>query len=336
MSEIKNKLIGLFLAIIIVLSVGTLGYSVIEKWDAFDSLYMTVITLATVGYGETHPLSGTGRIFTIFLILGGIGIMTYIFTTLTSIVVEGHLKNIFRRIKMENDIASLNRHFIICGNTHTGMSIAFELKKTRRDFVIIVLNREEAQKLIAEGFNVVEGDATEDEALIKAGIKNAAGIFCTLRNDKDNAFISLTAKGLNPSIKIAGVQNETDGSIKNKLIRSGVDIVISPFFIGGLRMVSEMVRPTVVNFLDSMLRDTSQEDVRFEEIIIRDKKEIISKSIGDFKKIAGSSGVVVAIKRKAESKYEINPPDNVVLSEDDVLIMLGSSKKLGEIAKNLS
>lgn len=334
MADIKRQIIRLFLSIALLLFLGTAGYFFIEKWNIFDSLYMTVITLATVGFGEVQPLSSAGRIFTIFLILGGIGIMTYIFTTLTSIVVEGHLKNIFRRIKMENNISKLKNHFIVCGNTHTGMSIALELKKTHRDFVIIVLNKEESQKLISEGFNVVEGDATEDETLIKARIKDAIGIFCTLRNDKDNAFISLTARGLNPGIKIASVQNETDIRIKNKLVRSGADIVISPSFIGGLRMVSEMVRPSVVNFLDSMLRGSDEEDIRFEEIVLRDKEKIINKSIRDFKKILGRSGLIVAIKRQT-GKYEINPQDNIILKKDDVLVMLGSSKELAEIAKSL-
>ncbi len=332
MIDIKNKLFPLLLSILIVLSIGTSGYVIIEKWNILDSLYMTVITLATVGYGETNPLSPAGRIFTIFLILGGIGIMTYIFTTLTSIVVEGHLKNIFRRIKMEHNISSLKNHFIICGNTPTGMSIAMELKKTGRECIIILLNKEEGEELISRGFNVVFGDATEQETLIKSRIKDAAGIFCTLKNDKDNAFISLTARELNPAIKIASVQNENDISIKNKLMRTGVDIVVSPSYIGGLRLVSEMVRPTVVNFLDSMLRET-EEDIRFEEIPIKGRNTMVNKCIGDIKKIIGDSALLVALKRQGQSRYETNPSDSIVLNEDDVLVMLGSSKKITEISK---
>ncbi|MCK4936803.1 MAG: hypothetical protein KAR84_08105, partial [Elusimicrobiales bacterium] len=155
MSYIKNKLISSFLAIVSVLSIGTFGYWFIEKWSVLDALYMTVITLATVGFSETNPLSAQGRIFTIILILGGIGIMTYIFTTLASIIVEGHLKNVFMRRKMESRIKNLNNHYIICGATHIGLSVMDELKKTDKPLVVVVLTDEEYEEFSGKGFAVV-------------------------------------------------------------------------------------------------------------------------------------------------------------------------------------
>ncbi len=333
MGHIRSKLISSFFAIISVFSIGTFGYCFIEKWSVLDSLYMTVITLATVGFGEINPLSAHGRIFTIILILGGIGIMTYIFTTLASIVVEGHLKNVFRRKKMESKIKNLNNHYIICGATHIGLSIMEELKKTNNPLILIVLTDEEYDDFSSKGFAVVKGDATNDDILIKANIKTAKGIFCALRNDKDNAFIALTASGLNSSLKIISVQNEEGENIKNKLLRSGANIVINPYFIGGLRMASEMIRPTVVNFLDHMLRDAKNKNVRFDEISLKPDSKIIGSKLDFVQKM--DDALVVAIRNK-NKKYEINPSETRVLEKDDIIVALGSVEQINSFKSKIN
>ena len=333
MSYIKNKLISSFLAIVSVLSIGTFGYWFIEKWSVLDALYMTVITLATVGFSETNPLSAQGRIFTIILILGGIGIMTYIFTTLASIVVEGHLKNVFRRRKMESRIKNLNNHYIICGATHIGLSVMDELKKTDKPLVVVVLTDEEYEEFSGKGFAVVKGDATNDDVLIKANIKNALGIFCALRNDKDNAFIALTAKGLNPSLKIISAQNEEGENIKNKLLRSGANIVVNPHFIGGLRMASEMIRPTVVNFLDHMLRGVKDKNVRFDEISLKSDSKIIGSNLDFVQKM--DDALVVAIRNK-NNEYEINPSVDRILEKEDIIVALGSVEQINSFKSKIN
>jgi len=309
-----------------------MGYCFIEKWSILDALYMTVITLATVGFGEINPLSAHGRIFTIILILGGIGIMTYIFTTLASIVVEGHLKNVFRRRKMESKIKSLNNHYIICGATHTGLSVVEELKKTDNPLALIVLTDEEYEEFSNKGLAVVKGDATDDDVLIKANIKNAAGIFCALRNDKENAFIALTARGLKSSLKIISAQNEEGENIKNKLLRSGADIVVNPYFIGGLRMASEMIRPTIVNFLDYMLRDAKNENVRFDEISLKPDSKIIGSNLDFVQKM--DDALVVAIRNK-DNKYEINPSEDRILEKDDIIVALGSLEQINSFKSKI-
>ncbi|MFA7009564.1 MAG: NAD-binding protein, partial [Elusimicrobiales bacterium] len=265
MKDIKNRIIVTLTALLALFSAGVSGYMLIEGWNFLDALYMTVITLATIGYGEVHPLSTSGRIFTIMLILGGIGTMTYIFSSITALLIEGELKDVFRRFKMEHNIDSMKDHYIVCGATHTGLSVAQELAETRRPFILIVLEEAEVRKFMEMGYCAVAGDASTDAVLLKCGVRNAKGIFCTLKQDKDNAFIAITARVLKPDLRIITVQNENDPAMREKLLRSGADIVISPFHIGGLRMAAEMVRPSTAQFLDQMMRDGRNfrlEDVR--------------------------------------------------------------------------
>jgi len=248
MKDIKQRITTTLGALLVLFTAGVAGYAIIEKWDFLDSLYMTVITLATIGYGEVHPLSQGGRIFTIFLILGGIGTMTYIFSSITALLIEGELKDVFRRLKMQNRLENIKDHYIVCGATHAGISICEELRNTDRPFVLVVIKDEEVKKFMEAGYCAVAGDASTDEVLLKCSLLKARGIFCALKNDKDNAFIALTARGIVQGIKIVTVQNENDPKMQDKLARSGADIVVSPSHIGGLRMVSEMTRPATVQF----------------------------------------------------------------------------------------
>lgn len=329
---IRKQLITVGVSIVAVLFVGTAGYMLIEGWNALDGLYMTVITLATIGYGETHPLSHAGRIYTLFLIFGGIGLMTYAFSTLTALVIGGHLTDAFRRKKMENRIQALDKHFIVCGASHTAMSIAAELSRTGRQFVMIEQAPDICKKLADSEHLVICGDATEDEALLKAGVKSARGIFCTLPNDKDNAFIALTARGLNAGLRIIATQ--ISEAVKDKLIKSGADIVINPGFIGGLRMVSEMVRPATVGFLDSMLR-VSGKDYRFEDLEIKRGSQSAGKSLGVLKGSDGDAALVVAVKPPGSDDFEMNPAPDRKLSEGDILVTLGSRQQINELRSKL-
>ncbi|MEA3307617.1 MAG: NAD-binding protein, partial [Elusimicrobiota bacterium] len=233
--------------------------------------------------------------------------------------------DIFRRRKMESRINKLTNHYIVCGATHTGLSVVEELKKTNKSFALVVLSDEEYEKFSAEGLAVVKGDATNDDVLIKANIKAAAGIFCALRNDKENAFIALTARGLNSSLKIISAQNEEGVNIKNKLLRSGADIVVNPHFIGGLRMASEMIRPTIVNFLDYMLKGKKDRNVRFDEISLNADSSIIGSKLDFVQKM--DDALVVAIKNK-NNDYEINPSEDRILEKDDIIVALGSVEQI--------
>ncbi len=336
MAKTRERLLGVAGALLACLVAGTAGYRVVEGWPFFDSLYMTVITLATVGYGETHPLTQGGRIFTIFLILGGIGVMTYAFTAITSIVVEGELSDVLRRRRMENEIKKLSGHYIICGAGHAGGVIAAELHKTGRAFVVIDRSREALERLSEKlgGFSLlgVDGDATEDETLKRAGVERAAGVFAVLATDQDNAFVALTAKGLSPRVRIVSSQKEL--GVREKLFRSGADHVVNPQFIGGLRMASEMIRPAAVGFLDSMIRERGSV-VRFEEVSVPEGSPYVGKPVEAVKGSQGKAPLLVAVWEPGADKYEINPEPSRPLKAGEKLVLIGEVGQLSSLRKRL-
>ncbi|MBI3551518.1 MAG: NAD-binding protein [Elusimicrobia bacterium] len=334
--EVRNRLLTIFGLLVGCLLAGTAGYRVIEGWGFLDSLYMTVITLATVGYGEVHPLSAGGRVFTIVLILGGIGVMTYAFSTITSIIVEGELSAAFKRRRMQKEIDRLSEHYIICGGGHAGGVIAAELRKTGRPLVVIEKHKEVAEKFherLGEDILIVEGDATEDETLKKAGVERAAGVFAVLATDQDNAFVALSAKGANPKARVVCCQKEL--GVREKLFRSGADNVVNPEFIGGLRMASEMIRPAAVGFLDSMIKDKDSV-TRFEEIAVPEGSPFVGKALGAVKGAQGKAPLVVAVLEPGSGKYDINPEPERIISAGERLVLIGELSQLGELKKKIA
>ncbi len=332
LSEMHKRLAIVTGLLIFSLFTGTVGYIVIEGWQPFDAFYMTVITLATVGYGETNPLTYAGRIFTVFLILGGVSIVAYTFSTLISIIVEGHLSMVLKRRRMEKEIAKLSGHYIVCGVSHSARVIMEELDKTMRTFVVVEQDRETVERLIADGFKVVEGDATEEETLKRAGVMKAAGVFAVLPSDQYNAFLALTAKGLNPKVRIISAQKEL--TVRQQLLRSGADTVVNPQYIGGLRMVSEMVRPATVGFLDSMMRERGSV-VRFDEVAVPEGSPFVGRPIGDVKGTEGHAPLLVAVFEEETGRYDINPDSERPIKSGDRLVMIGEASRLFELRKRI-
>lgn len=333
--KVRDRLLTVAGGLLAALVAGTVGYHVVEGWSFFDSLYMTVITLATVGYGEVHPLTASGRIFTIFLILGGIGVVTYAFSTLTSIIVEGQLSAAFQRRRMQKEIDKLSGHYIVCGAGHAGGVIVSELSKTGRTLVVVERSRESLQKLRdkhGEGLLCVEGDATEDETLKEAGVERAKGIFAVLATDQDNAFVALSAKGLNPKVRVVSAQKEL--GVREKLFRSGADHVVNPEYIGGLRMASEMIRPAATGFLDSMIREKDSV-VRFDEIVVTEGSPYIGREVGSVKGSEGGSPLLIAVQESSGGKYDINPEPRRPIRAGERLVMIGEMKKLSELRKRI-
>jgi len=330
--EIRRSLLNIAALIGAVLLAGTLGYHFVAGWSLFDSLYMTVITLATVGYGEVHPLDQAGRLFTIFLIMGGIGAMTYAFSTITSLIVEGDLSAAFRRRRMEKDIAQLSGHYIVCGAGHAGGVIASELRRTGRPFVLVERHPEPVQRFrerLGKGELLhIVGDATDDEVLRAAGVERAAGVFAVLATDQDNAFVALSAKGLNPNIRVVCRQKEL--GVREKLFRSGADNVVNPEYIGGLRMASEMIRPTTTGFLDSMLRESGSTE-RFDEIAVPEGSPYVGRPVGEVKGSQGDGPLLVAVRDAQTKKYDINPDSKRPIKAGDCLVMVGEVAKISEL-----
>jgi len=239
MNAARNALQIVYL-LLLILVIGTLGYHFIEGWSLFDSLYMSVITLATVGYGETHPLTIYGRTFTMFLILGGMGIILYGISELTQFIVQGGIGGILRRRKMERIVKKISHHYILCGAGKNGHYVLEELLRTKRKVVVVEKDPQKIQKLLDRGIPAVEGDASNDAVLRAAGIDYAIGLVTTLPEDKDNLFVVITARGMNQKLRI--VAKVDDIEVREKFFRSGADSAVSAPYIGGLRMASEMIR----------------------------------------------------------------------------------------------
>ena len=331
MSEIVDKLRAAVLGLLLLLVVGTVGYAVIERWSVFDSLYMTVITLGTIGYGEVHELHAAGRVFTIFLIFGGLGVAAYSFSMMTAFIVEGELSDVLRRRKIDARIRALKGHYIVCGAGYIGKTIMDELHKTDRSFVVVETDKEKVAELLEKKLLAIEGNAMHEETLQRAGVDHAKGIFCALPSDQDNVFVTLIARGLNQSLRI--VSEVHDDSVRSMLLRSGADAVVSSENIGGMRMASEMVRPVTVGFLDSMLRDRGS-SYRFEEVPLAGHERLVGKAIGSIRGKPGEVPVVVAVKEKDTGKYAINPSPDHVLAQGDVLVVLGSTDELSRFKES--
>jgi len=325
---IKSSLGHSILLLVILLLVGTFGYSFIENWSLLDSCYMTVITMSTVGYGELYKLSSQGRIFTIILIFFSLGIVGYVFSVLTSFIIEGELNKMVRRRKMGKVLKNLKDHIILCGGGPTGRSIAEEFIKTKTPFVLIDINPESIQHVRTLGeIASLQGDATEDEILIQAGVKKAKGLVATLSDDKDNVFVVLSAKSLHPKIRI--VARLVEEHNKTKLKKAGADEIVSPNAIGGLRMASIMIRPSAVHFLDAMLRNKKQ-IIRVAEIEVKNFQEGQSKTIASYHLSHTMNLLILAIKRQDDS-YVFNPNGKTKITNHDTLIATGSIENINRL-----
>ncbi len=326
-----QRLIYSFIAFFVVLLTGTLGYKFIggDNWSIIDALYMTVITLTTVGYGETHPFTDDSlRIFTIFLIFAGLGVVTYTFSSITAYLVEGELKDTIRRKKMLKEIQNKKDHIIVCGAGLTATHIIEELIKTRNEFVVVDSEEERIKRMIRDlgEFPYVVGDPTEDEFLITAGIKSAKGIIPVLTDDKDNLFVTITARALNSNIRI--VARVLDLKSRPKLMNAGANVVTSPQYIGGLRMANEMIRPSVTIFLDHMVRE-EKKVVRFDEISITEKSGFCGKAIRDCEIRSKTGANLLAIR--TEHKFNHNPDQDVIINKGDILIVYGDSNQIQKL-----
>jgi voltage-gated potassium channel len=312
--------------LLIIISMGTIGYHLMEGWSFLDALYMTVITLATVGYGEIHPLSTGGRIFTIFLIFSSVGTMGYAIASLTKFIVEGEFNQLIRGRRMSNQIANMKDHVILCGAGPTGLYIAEELSKTNTPFVLIERNPETLRHVIATigEMPYIQGDAAHDDTLLQAGIERAKGLIAVLGEDKDNVFIVLSARSLNAKLRIVARVIEEENT--EKFRKAGADEIVSPNAIGGLRMASIMIRPSVVSFLDQMLR-VSNQVLRVEEIRVDDMPAMKGKTLEETD-VRRKVGLLVLAVKSSDGQYQFNPGANYMLNSGDVLIVMGTREQV--------
>ena len=236
---------------------------------------------------------------------------------------------------MDKDIGKLSGHYIVCGAGHTGGVICAELLKTGRGVVVVDRDPQAVDRLVARlGAEVPRliGDGSEDEVLRRAGIERAAGVFAVLSTDQDNAFVALSAKGLNPQVRVLACQKTL--GVREKLLRSGADGVVDPEFIGGMRLASEMIRPATVGFLDAMLRERSVH-VRFDEVEITEGSPAVGRGVDEYRG-QGAGALLVAVVAAGSQRYEINPPSERLLRAGDRLVLIGETSQLRELRGRLS
>ncbi len=325
--QLRKRAILSISLVLIVLITGTAGFSTIEGWPLFDSFYMTVITLSTIGYQELHPLSQAGRVFNIFLVFFGVGVVAYVVNNGIKVVFEGEIQRSLGRYKLEKKLARMKKHFIVCGYGRMGQIICKELKAHGMPYVVI---EKEPQELDADEKNVfIFGDATRDDLLKKAGIERARGLISVLSTDAQNLFVVLSARELNPDLLIVARAGE-EGS-EQKLLRAGADRVVSPYHIGGLRIAHTVLKPAVVDFLEFATRSGNIE-LQMEEVDVEEGSEIAGKTIHESGVGRNLGVIIVAIKRK-EGDMKFNPVHNTKIHAGDILIAIGEVSKLKELEK---
>lgn len=322
MKELRQKLLLSLFLIVLVISFGTLGYMFIEGWGLLDSLYMTIITLASVGYKEVHDLSSNGRIFTIVLIIGGVGTVAYALTSAARIIIEGELQDVFGRRRLEKKIKGLADHYIICGYGRMGKIICKELREKDQKFLVI----EKKTDLMAETEDtlIIQGDATRDEALKEAGIDKAKGLISVLPTDAENLFVVLSARGLNPHLLIVARAGE-EGSEK-KLLRAGADKVVSPYQIGGLRIAHTVLKPAVVDFIEFATK-SGNIDLQMEEITIQEASELTGLTLDECG-IGRELGIIIVAIKNGGGELKFNPTFRSTIHTGDTLIALGEISKM--------
>ena len=317
------------LALVSVIALGTLGYAMIEDWQAFDALYMTIITLATVGFKEVHELSPGGKFFTIVLIISGTGIIAYTLSSLIQFTLEGQLRKILGRKKLESRISKLRNHYIICGYGRIGHLICREFQSRPTPFLVVEKNPHQVERLEREGHMYVEGDATDDETLQAAGIEHAKGLITAVTSDTDNVYITLTARGLNPKLFILARAGE-EGAEK-KLMRAGASKVISPYTIGANRIAQAILRPSVVDFIE-LATASEHLELQIEEICIAADSELAGKTLVD-SGIRQRMGIIIVGIKASDGKMTFNPPSDKTIEPDSVLIILGERPAISQLEK---
>jgi voltage-gated potassium channel len=313
--QLRQAILALFLLVLL----GTSGYMSVEGWSFLDALYMTVTTITTVGYREVHPLSHTGRIYTLLVIVSGVTVLFYTVGKIAQVMFEGQFQRYFGRMKVEKQIEAMKDHYIICGYGRIGSLICKEFAAKPIPFVVVESKPDVIEKLEAEAYPYLRGNATEDESLLKAGIKRAKGLIAVVTSDTENVYITLTARGLNPDLYILARAGEEGSELKLK--RAGANKVISPYHIGGSRMAQAILRPNVVDFIE-IATGRDHFDLQMEEICIPEASYCVGENLlsSGFRK---QTGVIIVGVKKASGKMVFNPDSQTRIDALDTLIILG-------------
>jgi voltage-gated potassium channel len=322
-----RRLIWGIIALVVIIVTGTVGYLLIEDWSLLDSLFMTITTITTVGYDEVHPLSDNGRIFSSFLIVGGVGGALYALTSIVAYVIEGEFGTTLGRRQMKNKIGKLKDHFIVCGYGRVGQEIANVFFEEQVPFVVIDSDPEKIARA-EEGHRLyIFGDATNDEVLKEAGIELARGLVVAVGGDAESTYITLSAKQLNSKLFIEARSSSNEA--ETKLKKAGADRVISPNNIGARRMAMLALRPSVVDFIDTVIYRRGQE-LQMENISIQEGSSLAGLTIEEARN--HSKATILAINRSS-GKLVVNPSAEEKIEVGDILVVMGTGQQLSFFEK---
>jgi len=329
--ETKKIYHALILLVLIVI-IGCIGFMLIEKWSFFDSFYMTIITLSTVGFQEVHQLSDEGKLFTVFLIITSFGTFAYSLAIITSHFASGEYKHRMKQLKLAKTIGKMNNHIIVCGYGRVGQQIVKDLKIYRKKFVVIEKNEHAIGIMENNQIEFVQGDATIDDVLEKAGIKNASSLILALPKDTDNLFVVLSARELNPQLKI--ISRASGHESMHKLKIAGATNVIMPDTVGGSHMASLVVNPDIMEFIDLvMVEGKSTANIR--EVVFDQLSESQkNKTVGELQS-NDLKGCIVIGYRDQLGDYTVNPPPDFKLAENSKIFVLGNLDQINQMSHHL-
>lgn len=327
--EASKRIHEILIVLVVIILIGTIGFKIIggREKSLLDAFYMTAMTITTVGYADVIGLdkSPIGKLFAIVFMIAGTGTVLYLLTTFAAYIIGGELKKALRRRTMEKRIARMHDHYIICGIGMVGLYVVHELFITKVPVIAVDLDEDKLEFLVAHDLKVdlLVGDATENEVLWDAMIEHAKGLFATTNSDNDNIVIALTAKQMNPTLRVVCRCNDTKNI--DKIRRAGADAVVALNYIGGIRMASEMVRPTVTSFIDKMLRDT-EAPLRVEEIKVTENSPYIGHPTGDID-FKGIGNILVVAARTKDGEWIYNPYPGTVIEKDMSFIILATRQE---------
>ncbi len=331
MNKLKQLIVSTT-ASFLVFAMGTVGYMLVEKWNFMDSIYMTALTLGSVGYSEVHPLSFHGRIFTTFLIISGVGLVMYLAGVVVQFVVEGEIKAILGRRKLDKSIGKLTDHYIICGYGRIGRTLCHQINEESSNIIVLEQSETLIPVLEKDKMLYIHGDASNESILIKAGIHKAKALVTALATDADNVFLVLTARQLNPDIYIMARAASTN--VKGKLMTAGANRVESPYDVGAISMALQLLRPSVSNFLDIAL-SRKNKAIQMEEIHISPKSKIINIMLKDSGIRQKHNLIIIAIKKK-DGEMLFNPSFETFMEEGDTVVAMGRASHLKKFNEEIN
>lgn len=314
----------------VVLTVGTLGFQMVEGWSTFDSFYMTLITLTTVGYEEVHPLSFNGRIFASVLMLAGVTTILASITILGDMMLKLELADTFGRRRRRKMLKKLSNHYIVCGAGRVGRGVIRELKRSNAKILLIESDRDRAKWGQDQEIPTLVADATQDSTLHEASIDTASGLVAAMASDAQNVYVTLSARVLNPDLLIASRASSKEA--EDRLRRAGANTAFTPYTFIGHRLAQSMLRPHVLSFLDlaSAFGREAHMDIEIEEVLVSPKSDVASKTLEE-SQIRAAFGVIILAIKKPDGTMQFNPAGATKMEPDDVLIAMGERSDLKKL-----